>query len=425
MQVLSLLKLKSNESRSLDEIVTIQNKKLKVILNHAYRNVPFYRKLFDSRGIVPDDIKSAEDLSLLPIVDKTQIQKLSVEEITAANIDLTACRALMTSGTTGLPLRFYVSRRDLTIRNLICARSHLACGLKPWHKISVFGGDRRVNEKKSWYEYLGLWRRKEISSWKEPKEWAAILSQWKPDILTGRVTTLRLLAEAVLNSKPGAISPKKVFSSAGMLDTESRRFLESVFRCPVIDFYASFEGGCLAWECRECNGYHMNIDSLVMEIIRDGRPALPGEEGEVVITNLNLHAMPFIRYRQGDMVVLSCRKPVCGVNLPLFDTINGRKDDYIVLKSGRKIPPQPVPHVFIPVAGVKRWRVIQDSLDHMTVEVEPEEIFNPDQKKILIEEINKLTRGEIEVSVKIVDSIPIDPSKKFRAINSRVNVVAP
>lgn len=419
-QILPFLKLIRTQYKPAETIRSIQLQKLQLLLAHAYKNVPYFKSLFDSVGASPADIQKLSDLQLLPLTDKETIQKLPVSEKTAANIDISSCRSFLTSGTTGLPLKFFITRNDLTIKNLICARSHMACGLKPWHKIVVFGGDRVVNTKKSWNERLMLWRRREISAWDPVPEWVNIIKGFNPDLFVSRVTTLRLLAEEIKARKIDFINPVKVFSSAGILDQRTREYLSSAFKCPVIDFYTSFEGGCLAWECEKCRGYHMNSDSIIIEILKDGRPVSPGEEGEVVITNLHLSAMPFIRYRQGDCVVLSEKQPVCGVNLPLIEKINGRKDDYIVLKSGRKIPPQPVYHVMIPVSGVKQWRIIQENIDKLVVEIEPYPEFNTRSEEVLREEILKLLQEPIKIEVRKVDSIPVDPTKKFKPVNSKV-----
>jgi phenylacetate-CoA ligase len=401
-------------------LAKIQGKKLNKLIRQAYGHVPYFRELLDSRGIVPDDIQRVEHLQQIPLTDKIRYQKLTPQERRADNFPPSRGKSFQTSGTTGLPIRFTMTGRDFTLRNLNSARAYLASGYSPWQKMAVLAGDRLVNDKRSWNERLGLWRRREISSWKNPEQWLADLAQWRPHVLVGRVTTLVLLAEAALQGSGPPLRPQRVFASAEVLDDSTRQFLSSTFRCPVIDFYFTFEGGCLAWECRTCGAYHMNTDMVVIEVLRDGHPVSPGEEGEVVITNLHSMAMPLIRYRQGDRVVLSKKKPVCGRQLPLLECIQGRTEDFIVLRSGRRIPPQAVPHVFIPVPGIKSWQVVQPALDRLKILVEPKKEFDQAARRLLHEEMMKLLREDIHLEIIEVEAVSRDPAVKFRPIVSEV-----
>lgn len=403
----------------------LQERKLRRLVRHAYQQVPYYRKLFDAHKIRPEEINRIEDLRLIPITEKKKLQELPFDETCAQNIPLHRCRRLRTSGSTGRPLELQISLRDFTIRNLLSARSNMAAGLKPWHKIGVIVLPREVNERRSWYEYLGLWRRKELSSFQGPDEWLSIFERWNPQVLVGRMSTLRLLAEYAERRGTRRLRPKLVFSSAEMLDDVSRSYMMSVFGGKVFDYYYSFEGGCLAWECEACGIYHLNIDAVIVEILDQGKSVAPGEEGEVVITNLQAWAMPFIRYRQGDRVVLSKKRPVCGRSLPLIENIQGRNDEAIILRSGRKVSPQPISWIFMAVPGVRAWQVLQDRFDHLLLVVEPDERFVPESQRTLIKEMKKLVSEDIDVELKLVDSIPFDPEVKFRAVYSQIAPLRP
>jgi len=401
-------------------LAKLQSDKLGRLIRHSYAHVPYVRETLDARGIKPGDIGRIEDIRLLPLADKSFYQSLTLRERTADNLPIERCRTFQTSGTIGLPLRFHMTRRDFTLRNLNSARAYLASGYRPRQKMAVLAGDRLVNTKRSWNERLGFWRRREISSWKDPGQWLDELESWKPHVLVGRVTTLVLLAEAVRKRQRASLRPERVFASAEVLDDASRDCLASTFGCPVLDFYVTFEGGCLAWECPTCGGYHMNADMLIIEVLRDGNPVSPGEEGEVVITNLHAYAMPLIRYRQGDSVVLSRKTPRCGRGLPLLDRIYGRKEDFIVLRSGRRIPPQAIPHVFIPVPGVGRWQVVQPSVDRLRILIEPREDFGESARRLLREEMKKLLREDVRLEIIEVESLQRDRAAKFRPIVSEV-----
>ena len=232
--------------------------------------------------------------------------------------------------------------------------------------------------------------------------------------------TLRLLAEYLLEHLIEDIRPRLVFNSSALLDPASRDLISRAFHCRVIDVYGSEEAGCLAWECPTCAGYHVAADMLVVEVLKDGRPALPGEQGEVVITNLWSRAMPFIRYRQGDMVTVSTDAPRCGCRFPLISRIEGRMEDYLVLRSGRRLPPHPFYHCIDPVAGIKRWRILQETAGAIRLELVAGSDLAPGQIDRVVDDLTSLTRGEMVVEVVSLPDIPVDPGRKFRTITSRV-----
>ena len=285
--------------------------------------------------------------------------------MTAQGTDLSSCRVSATSGTTSIPLRIYATAHDSTIMGLGWARAFLACGMKPWYRSIAFIGNKQVKAKRSWYEHFGMWRRKEISARDLPDDWITACQEWKPQVISGYVMTLKLFAEALQEKKIENVRPELIFHSSGIIDPYSRDFLESVFHAKVVDFYGSDEAGCMAWECEECSAYHVASDMTVVEVLKNGKPAGAGEEGEIVITNLHSYAMPFIRYKQEDVGLLSSKKITCGRGFPLLERIQGRIDDYITLKSGRRISPHPFYHCLDPVPGIKKWQIIQQSLDQI------------------------------------------------------------
>jgi phenylacetate-CoA ligase len=398
----------------------VQSRRLRRLVRHAYERVPYYRELFDSRGIRPQDIRSADDLRLLPVSTKADLQGRPTRDLTARGTDLARCRLHTTSGTTGLPLEVYFRRDDWTRLVLGNIRAFVACGARPWDRVTAFVGRTDASRKKSWYEYLGLWNQQDLSSWSPPSDWIAEIRKWKPQTLVGCVIALRLLAEAIQEQQVTDIRPQVVISGSNVLDDFTRRLFESVFRCEVADFYGATEGGALAWECKKCHGYHVSSDILALEVLRDGEPAAEGEEGEVVITNLQYFAMPFIRYKLGDIATLSNRASRCGRGLPLLEHIGGRKDEWISLPGGRRIPCQPFYYAIQSVPGVRRWKVFQESLTRLRVDIEPGPSFGPQSREQVEANLRKLLGGEIEPEIVLAASIHIDPVMKFRQVSSNV-----
>jgi phenylacetate-CoA ligase len=420
-QVFDLYKLLRTQWKPPEVVKKIQEKKLKKLVNHAYQNVPYYRELFDSLKIKPQDIRTLEDLQMLPFTSKKQIQALSLEERTAKNFNIKHCKSFITSGATGAPLRTFHTFQYETLKNFNCARAYLTSGMKFWYKMVAFSGEQSVNEKKPWHEYFMLWRRKEISNWDIAEIWIDKLREWKPHVLTGEIITLKLLGEAVQKYQIKDISPKIIFTASSIMDDFSRQYLQSVFRAKIVDIYGSVEGGFIAWECEKCSGYHICSDVVIVEILKNGNPVSSGQRGEVVITNLHSYAMPFIRYRQEDIVTLSNKKPICGRSFPLLGHIDGRTDDFIVLKNGRKISPHPLYHCVVSVQGVKRWRMVQENMNMLRVDIEPTKNFTNESQQRIESNLKKLVGDEIEIKISLVDSILVDLSSKFRTVSSKVS----
>jgi len=421
LDMLSLCRLLNDQWKSAEEIKSIQDHKLRRLVRHAYANVPYYRRLFDSAGIKPDDIRGVEDLPKIPITSKRQFSQLPQEEILAKGMDLSRCRHSRSSGATGTPLSIFHRRKDLTLTNFAFLRAYMAHGFKPWQKRMEFTGSRNVPKGKSWYEYLGLMRRKVLSDADEPSLWISELQAWRPHAIIGYVMMLKQLAVALREQRTVVPKPTVVFSTSAVLDETTRQLLRSVFQTKVVDIYSSEEGRCIAWECDQCPGYHINADLLILEILKDGEPAPAGTEGEITITNLHSFAMPFIRYRQGDVGVLAKEQPICGRGLPLLKRIEGRTDDFIVLACGRKLSPRLFYYALWSVPGVAEFRLIQPSLDRLNVEIVATEEFDQHSHQLIVDNLRQLVGNDVEIIISIVSSIPKGSAEKFRSFISMVD----
>ncbi len=417
---LNLLKLLTNPFISEPAIKRIQQAKLKKLIAHSYKYVPYYQKLFDSMRINPKDIKNSDDLKFIPVMTKKTLQELSIEEKTAKNIDLSECRYSSTSGTTGRPLKSYFTKTDSVMKNLSWIRAFSLSGMKPWYKSVKFIGNEKEKENKSLHEYFGLWRIYEVSTIKNETDWIRTLQRIKPHIILGYVMTLKILAENIEKSGIKQIAPEYIYHTSAILDKSSREYLESVFHTDVRDFYGSEEVGNISWECKKCNGYHINSDTLIVEILKNNKQVEQGELGDVVVTNLHSYAMPFIRYKLGDLATYSGYNSSCKNKFPLLKNVLGREDDFVVLKSGKKLSPHPLYHCIDPVPGIKRWRMIQENINHLIVEIEPGMDFNKNAQQIIENNLKKLVRDEIDIKIRRVDSISISPSLNFRSVISCV-----
>jgi phenylacetate-CoA ligase len=417
---LRLLGLMRHARSSPDAIRRVQERKLRAAVDDAGRRVPFYRELFRNAGVVSGSIRGLVDLPRLPLVAKDDYLGRPITDLMAEGIDPRDCRSSSSSGSSGSPLTAYWLPDDRAMLNLGWKRAYLAAGMGPRQRLAAFIGREPGEHGSRWHQRLGFFPRLEISSWLGPEQWVDMLRAFRPQVISGYVMTLRILAEFMLERGITDVRPRLLFHTSALLDGASRRLFSRVFGCRVIDIYGSEEAGCMAWECPACEGYHLASDMVIVEVLKDGRPAQPGEQGEVVITNLHSRAMPFIRYRQGDVVTVSASPCRCGSPFPLIARIEGRIDDFLVLNDGRRMSPHPFYHCVDPVPGIKRWRIVQETAGAMRLELAVAEGFREAGLKMIAADLTALTQGRMAVDVAIVGDIPVAPGRKFRTISSGV-----
>lgn len=408
---------------SAERLEELRSVKLGRLLRHAYDNVPFHRRRFRELGLRPEDIRTPADLAALPVMTKADLRDLPPSETTAGNIALSGCVDSATSGSTGFPLRVFFTRRDYSRLNMNWLRPLMAHGVKPWHRQLEISGPHNLPGRKKWYQRVGLWRRGGVSIFSSPEEWVEAWRGHRPEILYGYSGSLKLLARFVLERGIGDIRPRFVFGVSDLVDEECRELAPKAFGKPLVDLYGAAEGGCIAWECPVCAGYHVNADTVVVEFLRGGRPAGGGEVGEIAITNLHSFAMPIIRYGLNDVGVPAERPPVCGRGLPLMGIVEGRSDARIRLPSGGALSPMFFFGVMKPVEGLKTWRVVQDGSGRLTVYAVPAGDFPADGPDRIRRRVAEKIGEPVAVEVKLVRGIPSDPSGKVRAVISELDLL--
>ncbi len=418
--LINLYNLRRQQWLQTEQLEEIQQKKLRRMIRHAYENVIYYRRLFDSAGVKPEDIKTAEDLQKIPITTKEQLQKLEQKEIIAKGINPNRCKKLRTSGSTGVPLSIFFRRKDFEFYNLVWARTSLECGQRLWDRF-VYLKAIPPPRPRLWFEHLGVWKKQVVSYRYTLEKQIEDLRRLRPRVIKAYSSKLFELAMYIKKKGIKDMRPRFIMTMGCTLDRESREMIESAFSTEVFDCYGGFELGCIAWECSEHKGYHINCDSLVLELIKDGKAATPGEKGKIVCTALHSFAMPFVRYEIGDVGILSDEKCPCGRGLPLLKSIEGRTDDLFVTPSGELHTSPGLIVYFKAVSGISQFRIIQESLKCITVQIKPDKNFSEEIPKQIKETLLKLMGGDLDIRVEVVDTIPPDPSGKLRSIISKVD----
>ena len=414
---IELLRLYRDQWRTPEALAAIQLRKLQRMLDHAYWHVPFYRRLFDEAGFDPAALRSLDDLRQIPATTRQTLQLMPAGEIMASGVDPTRCKQLTTAGSSGMPLTVYLRPEDDRFKDMVWARTSLACGKRLTDRTVYF---KFQSAPPYWFERLGLWRRITLSVLDPLEERIEAMRRARIQIVRGNAFELLQVANAVLAMGVTDIRPRAVFSMGSLLDEHARTQIEKAFACDVYDCYGATELGCVAWECSEHRGLHINTDTTVVECLNGDQPAAPGQPGRIVCTALHSFAMPFIRYDIGDIGVLGDGPCLCGRGLPLMTRLEGRADDFFVASDGRSISPSVVVNRVKRTPGIGQFRLTQKSTARIDAQIVSAAGFSDASKDAFIATLTDIMGPGLEVHITVVDELPVDPGRKIRSMISEV-----
>lgn len=415
---INLIRLLKNEHRSLDELVHLQNEGLKKLVNHAYKTVPFYKKLFDDFRLHPEEISSIEDLSKIPVIDKKLLAQNSYDKLISKIYNIKNLIPVKTAGSNGSPYMFYIDYSFDQFRKAQFLRPYITNGKHLFDHSVSFGVTKSVKSK--WFHRFGFLSESRIFTGEETNQQIEMLMNFKPDVIQGYGSVLNLLAIKIIENNISIKKPRLLFTDSELLTPDMRENIEKAFETKVIDIYGTFESDNIAYECSRHEGYHIAIDSIIMEFLSNNQPVKKGEEGEIVVTVLNNFAMPFIRYNLHD-VGSSCNKSCpCGRTFPLMNQVQGRASDYILTEDGKKLSVFSLGRFASLAPHIYEYQIIQEDFNLFTLVIVPNKSYNNEGERIIKPAIKNLF-PKAEININLVSSIEREPSGKFKAFKSKVN----
>lgn len=406
-----------------EELLAFQNRKLRHLIRCAFRDVVYYRRLFERTGIRPDDISTPGDLSLIPITERNHLRAASPEDLISRHVSPDRLVRRLTSGSSGRP--FVVRRAPLEdhVIHMFRIRAERYYGLRLRDRTAAvmaagIAGEKRETFLTSLRQAAGVHRFYPVNCLQPSEAIRACLEQLNPDTILGYPSAL-----AQLSLVPGRFPGDRLrYITCGgeSLTSLKRKTIEGCFGVPVFDIFGAHECNIVAWECSRTGLYHVCDDNVVAEVVRDGKPVREGERGELVVTVLHAHAMPFIRYRLGDTVVKGPDICPCGRPFSTFREIGGRIRDYFTLPDGRCVHPL---EVVLPVISdnspwLNQFQMTQETergfVLRVTVLREPTSAELTTLQTLSLDRIGPGAEFRIEV----VDSIPFEASGKFKDCRS-------
>ena len=252
------------------------------------------------------------------------------------------------------------------------------------------------------------------------ERYARRLKRFRPTYFYGYVSMLVAFANYYRDRGVASpIRPRCIITTSEVLTPSDRALLEQVFGAPVFNEYGCGELGTIAHEC-EHGSLHVSDENMIVETLDGNRPCGPARKGEIVITELNNHVMPLIRYRTGDFGMLADRPCACGRGLAVLDHVFGRAYDFVVAADGRRFHGEFLMYVFEEAQrhemGIAQFQVQQETLTRFLVRIVPGQGFSSRATSAVLERMRQYLGDAIHVDFETVTEIPREPSGKMRVI---------
>lgn len=416
---------------SMQQTRDLQDEKLRRLIRHAYRNVPYYRVKMQEAGLRPEDIDGQADLHKMPMLTKADARKHLYFDIMSENHDKAQVLKVTTSGSTGEPFVCYADRAQLEFRWAATLRAQEWTGYR-FGDPCVRLGQQTLGMTKSQalreQADAHFMNRKLIPifelSDKNIDKMLEMLESSHPVLVDGYAEAFDFLARYLALKGPLSVKPRALMSSGQTLLEPSRKLIEQAFGCKVFDEYGSREFSGIAYECEAHAGHHLVAEGYIVEILVGGRPAKPGEVGEVVVTDLNNYCMPFIRYRIGDLAEALGDEPcTCGRGAMRIGRIEGRVQSIIQGIEGQYLPGTFFGHYLKEFDyAIKRFQVVQEERGAIRFLVVKASRFSDDVLEEVLSTFRKHLGEKMRIDVEFVDETAMDRTSKHMAAISRLSI---
>ncbi|CAG0999610.1 phenylacetate--CoA ligase family protein [Geobacter sp.] len=400
-----------------EEIREIQREKLGRFLVSVQGTVPHFR----------DIPTSPEQFSSIPFTTKAIIR---------ANTDAfkaTGAQRLTrfnTGGSSGEPLIFYLGKQRISADVAAKLRATRWWGVDIGDREAVIWGapvelskQDRIRELRDW-----LFQTKLLSAFDMTEEtmtaYLAFLREYRPKQVFGYPSSISLLCDVAKQKKIRLddLGVQVVFCTAERLYDHQRQTIAGAFGAPVANGYGSRDGGFIAHECPE-GRLHVTDENILLEIIDEqGRPLPVGEVGEMVVTHLESHEFPFLRYRTGDVGALSDERCPCGRGLTVLKSVEGRATDFIVTPSRKVLHGLALIYKVRDTVGVEAFKIVQEDYDRITLFLVVNGAFTARGEEEIRADWDRRLDSEVAVQIDYVERIPPEKSGKFRYVVSKVTI---
>ncbi len=409
---------------------------LKDMLELTYNKSPYYRRIFDEKGVKPQDLQSLEDLKKFPTIDKKVLRdrQQAVPDFgdmtCAPESDFVFLSA--SSGSTGVPTASPFTAKDFDDFQDFQARLFWSSGMRPTDRychalnFTLFVGGPDV---------IGAMKLGALTIWAGtiPSErLLAIFQTWRPTVTWTTPSYAWFLGESAQENgiNPADLSVRKIFVAGepGGSIPETKQAIEALWNADVYDYYGLSDifGAC-AGQCEYKDGLHWAEDHILVEVVDPdtGEEVAEGERGEMILTSLKKVARPLIRFRTGDIVSYTTEPCRCGRTHMRLHGIHGRLDDMLIIKGVNVFPSdiETVVRQNDKLSGEYLCVVTEEKhMAVLTVEIEQAKSFNGDVEALAKEvqtDCQKLVGIRPRISIRETGALPRETHKAKRVLDKR------
>lgn len=360
----AVYELEKNQWLSRDEQEHKQLQQLKLLVQHCFQQVPYYREILKDIDLAN---LTFETFSRIPVLGKDTIRARE-DQLIASSFkspeNAQQMKAFHTSGSTGTPMRVFRGTRNILFTRAISLHYHL-CHQRDFSlsNASIMTLPSSANNN------IGNW----ASNIKTGPGYALDISQntdvlWRrlieiqPHYIQTHPSTLKRLLEISREKNQSLENLKEVRTFGEILEPAIRKLCGQLWQVPLADNYSCEEVATMAFTCKGKQHYHPVNDNLYLEIVdADGNRSAPGQVGRILVTQLKNMVMPLLRYELGDMGVWGTHCD-CGRHLPVIERIEGRKRNLVILPDGNTFHPVFDEEKILQIAYIQRYQFIQTSL---------------------------------------------------------------
>lgn len=400
-----------------------QRRRLRELLLHAFRHVPFYRRRFEIAGITPLDINSVDELSAFPALTRAEVRKYGAE-LLARNIPVSARTLSFAGGSTGGSIPVWIDNSRHGLNHALIDRCNSWAGMRPrdtYASLCGQGSDVQPGSSASWLRRFAdhkLLLNTALFSEDDLNRYVALLRQERPLFMVAHAQSAVLFARWCRRHAIRDLRFRSIIVTSEELLPGDRETLENVFGARVFNRYGCREFSIIAADCPSFAGMHVNADTLIVEV--EPISGLPPGTGRVLVTDLFNRSMPLIRYEIGDLAsVLETDPCPCGRSLPRIANVHGRMTDFLVTPDNRRISGMSLAQLTGGMPQVCQMQFVQKDAMNVQLRVVAGEGYGADTIAELRRRLDPWFRGTPELSIVTVDRIPTEPSGKYRyVINS-------
>ena len=437
-RILSLLhQFSLNEWRPAEAILENQLDRLRHLLIHAVEHVPYQRQRFEAAGYRLDRLKqgrlSLDQWRTLAPMARAEVQEAG-DKLYADQVPRDHGRVTETSssGSTGRPVTIRRTQHASLFWHALFVRQFQWHRMDPMLKRAIIRRIRSSNAEypqgrvaPNWGPTFALLNPSGSSPFLNIETDIALQAEWlsrqNPDYLLTAPTNLGALARHCAHGGINYPRLKCVETSGELLDPDVRTLVRDTFGLSVKDLYSAQEVGYIALQCPDFEHYHVQSDSILVEVLDDdNNPCPPGATGKVVVTPLHNYATPLFRYEIGDYAEVGKPCP-CGRGYPVLKRILGRARNMMIGPDGEQIWPSFSSRSFTGVAPVLQHQIVQHTVDTLEAKLVTQRPLSPDEEAALEEVITARLLFPMKVSFSYHAEIPRSAGGKYEDFVSHVS----